>query len=513
MKKFFFLITVLTASALNCTAQVDTMVTVGQRADGTSLTILGTQFKNEIVGFSAEPQLNYVCLYQQEPENSSEQLYGIGRISVYNPQERSVLWVKAIPLNCLPTISTKSGILVFGNGTNRMLKVSDGTLLWMNSYSLTSVMDTLGIAIGHHSSTSDIFCAVNLADGKELYNVEMPHKFGCSGMTALHGSRQLAVTDNLYDVDIMNGDMRMLKLKTGIGGLKALITKPYEKSDSEDRHDKNGLNIVYDNLMPCDFSTITSLVSNVCRHDNAYFIADREHVTCTDSLLHPLWTAQLPSKLASHSQLAVHGERLDMLNMGYGLINGETLTPQGTPFMASFDRRTGTMRYLKKLSSVGPLIEESYGTKDGGIFLHSDTILAYCNFSDTSFTRRMKWNTERHGHIIKMVTDTMFVSKSLNNFVPFVSDDTTCSVISDNGNIYTLDKNLNIIAVHHRDEMYYVEATGKKFRVIGNNLYEWVVTPDGKMVAQLNNIKKVFATGNRLFVVTQDNAAALLLIQ
>lgn len=509
MNKNLSISLLLLATSL-CVHAQDTTIVIGQRAEGGDIQVNATHFNTNIYTFSATPDLNNVCLFFRESTKNGKYYKNIGKIGLYKTAERKLKWEKKINYQSKQAVCTNKGVLTSCGGSNEMLSLGDGHTLWENFSYLSKVIDSLNVVISYGDAFSSKMRAVNLDTGTDVWKVKFDHDYGCSSTMPLIHNRQLMVADNLYDMNLATGESRSCELKTGVTDVKAVVLRGLAALAGSVASLGISGGAYSTMFLPTGNNVIANLCSNICRSDTLYYIADHEKMLAVDTLMHPVWQTEIPDKMASASKLAIMGDRLGLLNMGYGLKNGRYPTEKGLPFIAAYDIKSGKQIFLKTLYEGKHIVNDAFAADDG-FFMFSDSIVSYLGIRDTTVAVQKDWDTAKQGKPGEFIVDAVYVNGTdAESFVPVCSNASQCALFSDNGHVYVMDKSLNIVSDYTADDVFFNVTRGDGFRLIANHLYRWIINDAGKAVAQMNPIRIAHAEGNSLLVLTKDNCVALI---
>lgn len=341
-----------------------------------------------------------------------------------------------------------------------------------------------------------------MAYGSELWNTKVSRKYGWSNFINISSSEILVVADNLYRINFSTGETIQYPLNAGQPDVARTL---FGQSFVADIGTSMSGRSSYFMPVMMNNKVFAVMTSNICQNDSVYYIADRDRVSCVDTLLNPKWTCDFPENVASHSELFVNGDRLYMLNMGYGLRNDSIQIKRGKPFLASYDIHTGKQIYLNMLSLKNDTIQGAVATNDA-FFILSDSSLVYQNVVDTTVSRQ-DWNMKKYGKLCKFVTDTVYAIDSIKgNFTPIYFDRTNCPVYSTNGHLYIVDKDLNIKADYPKSLIYKPYVSMKDYFCVNKGDDFWLINKLGLPVIHFNSgIRHSEFVGNKLALLTDKN--------
>ncbi len=413
-------------------------------------------------------------------------------------------WRKPINYQDEYAICMNSGVLLCG--VNNVFYTDNGELeQWRNGASLLVADDSLNLALGYKGIKSNKLCAYSLKDRSMLWKTKVNHEYGWNDAISTSLSRKLIVADNLYSINMLTGETCQYPLKVGKPDVGSMLLQGLVMVAAAGVGAAVAGGQCFYTPVIINNNVITGMASNICLNDSVYYIADRDKVSCVDTLLKPRWTSEIPHHLASHSILLVNDDRLYMLNMGYGLKNSSRRVKRGKPFLASYDIHTGKQIFMNMLSPKKDMIEGAIAAEDAFFMLFDDG-LAYQNVVDTTVSRH-RWDVDKYGKLYQFVTDTVYVINSMKgNFTPVYFDGANCPVYSDNGHLYIVDKDLNIKADYPDNLIYRPCIRMKDYYCVNKGYDFWVIHKIGLPITHFNTfVRHGEYIGNKLTLLTDNN--------
>jgi len=468
-------------------------------------------FDKSVFTFNFSGDKTNVCVSYRNRSKKGKSWKSQGMISLLNFKERRELWYRPINYKEESAICTNKGVIVckytVNQHYNTFYSKINGRRLWENSGSIIRTDESLKLFFGYRTPLSDQLCAFSIADGAELWNTKVCRKYGWNDQINISSSEKLVVADNLYRINFSTGETLQYPLNAGqpdtggnIVNVLAALTATFMSFTTA-----KILNSSFYYFYVPMLGGFAGMTSNICQNDSVYYIADRDRVSCVDTLLNPKWTCNFLDNVASHSELFVNGDRLYMLNMGYGLKNDSIQVKRGKPFLASYDIHTGKQIYMNMLSPKKDTIQGAIATKDA-FFIISDSALVYQNVVDTTVSRH-DWNVKKYGKLCKFVTDTVYAIDSIKgNFTPICFDGANCPVYSHNGHLYIVDKDFNIKADYPKNLIYTPYVSMKDYFCVNKGDDFWFIHKFGLPVIHFNTgIRHSEFLGNKLALLTDKN--------
>ena len=503
MRKVILFIVIVLSFGIDAVAQKDTVVVIGQKMDGTALSVPALHFDKSVFTFSISDDNNHVCISYRNLINKGKQWSFDGELSYIKLKERQELWRKPIDYRTARAISTDKGVLTYGD-SNIFYSDSGGVELWRNTSSLCGMDNSLNLIYGYTNSSPNNLCAYSLTDGSKLWSAKINGEYGWSDVISISPSQKLIIADNLYQLNLSTGALSQYPLH---------IIKPDTRGSFLEglAMAASGFGVVMGktpfNSIPImnNRNVIGGMVSNIYKKDSLYYIADCDKVSCIDTLFHQKWTSELPEGLASYSKLFIKGDVLYMVNFGYGLTHNSHQVKSGKPFFAAFDIHTGDQIYLNVLSSKKKMVKGFFRTDDAFYILLENEIV-YMNFADTTYST-LHWNIKKYGKLNQLITGDIFVIDSIKGiFTSIAFDGVNFPVYSSNRHVYVIDKKLKIKAVYPRDLIYLPNITMKDYAFVSKDQDLWLIDKLGLPVIHFNVLLRYSELyGNKLVLMTDNN--------
>lgn len=486
-------------------AQSETIV-VGKKSDGSDLTAQCHTFPQRVETFSMSKQGDYLCISFRETTQSGKYLKNKGEIGFYDTHSNRLLWKQPINFAKSRITCLADGVLVSGiNNKIALLNKEDGTQRWETDLFPVYVDDSLGLVLGYSSPTSGKLRAVSLKSGDELWANKLPHQYGWNEVLDIAPDKRLIVADALHRLDFTTGELLTFEGKPGAHDTKAALLQGLAMAAGAALGAAATGGMYYYSYVPIANNTITGLTSNILPHDSLYYWADRQQISCLDTDLNVVWQKEFPDVKASRSILFMQDDKLFMLNYGYGLREGRNPKKYGRPFIACYHPQTGEELFFNPLSVKKEMIEDALRT-DEALYMLFDDGMAYQELTD-SVVSIVPWDIRQHGSLKGILSGTWYAANDDKSaFQPLVPNDGHCLVYNEPGDIYEVDKELNIRATYSNKRIYAPSIHLKDYLCIGNGRDYWFIHEIGMPVAHLEtDFKKGQVIGNKLLLLTHRN--------
>lgn len=503
--KHFILFVFLCMACLTIHAQEENLLSVGEKMDGTDLKAECYTFPQRVETFSVDPSLEFLCLNFRETTKSGKYLKSKGEIGLYRIADKELMWKSPIDYLTTRVSCIKQGVLLTTAYETSLLDKATGTERWKNTFYPVYKDDSLNILIGYRAAYSNTLRAISLDYGIQFWETKIPHKFGWNQVYPLNGTKRLIVADDISELDLQTGAKVVCEVKTGVADTKMMLLQGLSAvAGAAAGAAITGGAYAY-SYVPTGNNVITGLVSNVWMADSCYYVADRENLMRLDSSLQPVWKSEFPGVKASHSVLFGRGDKLYMLNYGFGLRSGGGKVKSGRPFIAGYDCQSGNQLFFNQLSLKKDIVEDALIANDA-IYMLFDNGLSYQAFTD-SVVNITPWDVERYGKLLGILSDTIYVfNKERKDFMPLSFDGVNCPVLTDLGQIYVIDKDLQIRQEYSAEDIYLPDARLKDYLCVSKENDYWFIHKLGMPVAHLKmNVRRKVAIDNRLLVLTDQN--------
>lgn len=485
-------------------AQPET-VTVGKKIDGTDLKAQCYTFPQRIEAVSMSDKGDYLCISFRETTKSGKYLKNKGEIGFFDVKNRKLLWKQPIDYTRAYVSCLSEGVLITQiNNKVALLSRETGSKKWETDLFPIHVDESLGLILGYRSAASNKLSAVSLQYGNELWQQKVPHQYGWNEVFDMAENKRLIVADDLHKLDFVTGELQTFESKPGAHDTrKALLEGLAAVAMGVATGIGSGGYYSYYNI-PTGNNMITGLASNILLHDSLYYWADRERISCIDSTLNVVWQSEFPDVKGSQSQLFVQDGKLFMLSYGYGIRDG-VRRKYGRPFIACYDLNNGKEIFFNRLSVRKDIIEGAMVT-DRAAFMLFDDGMAYQELTD-SVVNVVPWDAKQYGKLETVLGGTLFVAnKDTTAFQLLSFDGEHCLVHNDKGNIYEVDKDLNIRHTFQPECIYAPVLQMKDYLCVGNGEDYWFIHETGMPVAHLQTeFWKGESTDNKLLLVSEKN--------
>lgn len=487
-----------------------TKVSVGLTIDSTAVMAESQSFGKRIHGVVVEPELDYILLKFRETTKNGKWLQNKGGIGAFSLKESRLLWTYPFDYSSSSVYCTKAGVIISNGSKINMLNPATGEECWNSKFYPVQFDDSTNVVLGYSSARSSKLSGYDLRTGEQLWTVKMPHdkNWGWNRVIREDSVNWLIVADNLNRLNISTGQVAVHEAKTGVTDVKSALLQGLAMAAGAAVGAMASGYAVYP-LGVVSPNVINRLHSNVVQDDSLYFFADRERLACLDSTMNQVWSYDFPSKTTAYSQLVCNDSTLYMFNLGFGFRDGRQRTKMGRPFIAAFDKRTGACKFMNMLSLKKDMVEDAVLNPDGTFMLFDDG-LAYKRELNDSTVTISPWDVKQYGKLRAIITDPVYSYYKLKNmFDVIATDGYHFPVITERGDIYMVDRELNISEHFPANTLYWpICMVGDKMCVYSPSSSSqdiWLVTLQGMPEIRLTiPLRNIGIAGGKLFLTNSE---------
>ena len=467
-------------------------------------------FGKRIHGVVVKQGLDYILLKFRETTKSGKWLQNKGEIGAYGLKESKLLWTHPFNYATSSVNCTKAGVIISNGSKVSMLDPVTGDECWNSKFYPVQFDDSTNVVLGYSGAKSRKLSGYDLRSGRQLWTVKMPHdkNWGWNHVIRDDSVHWLVVADNMNRLNISNGEVAVHEAKTGVTDVKGVILQSLAMAAGAAAGAMATGYAVYP-VGVVGPNVINRLHSNVIQDDSLYYFADRERLVCLDSTMSQVWSYDFPSKTSAYSHLVCNDSTLYMFNLGFGLKNGQQRTKMGRPFIAAFDKKTGDCLFMNMLSLKKDIVEDAVLNPDGAFMLFDDG-LAYKRELNDSTVTISTWDVKQYGKLSSIITEPVYSYYKLKNmFDVIASDGFYFPVMTERGDIYMVDRELNISERFPANTLYWpICMVGDRMCVYSTSSGAqdvWLVSLQGIPEIQLTiPVRGIGIAGGKLFLSNSE---------
>ena len=417
-------------------------------------------------------------------------------------------------------VPTSEGLLAYSGDIEVLDMQTLGQRWSQRSFKDTPFYVHNGVLLAFGRGATERLYGYSLATGEKLWKVKISHEGGVSDVFPMDDDHVLIVADDLVKLNIRTGESKKFEINnyvlngkmfaghilagvalgiaTGMatGGAGTLHYVPVAQRNTPQ---STPLCRMYG-----DPYSISYLSSNIVTDGNLYYLADRDCVRCFDSNLEVKWTAPYRDCHGTTSRLHLVGNTLRLVNFGIANYHGGDRTNSGTPFIASYDAKTGECLSFEPVGKKHAKVKMVRSCDDGAGFLFEDSckVIRYGAPNQVGMT----YSENLYKDYTFPYQDVYVFDQESRQFIPKL-----CNMF-----LLDKDKNLsklesgNIEMVHPRGAVYATEGlfADSLWVVKGGPNYSdcWLIREDGTPVYHvMEPVDYVEVTQDNLFLFSKSN--------
>jgi len=504
------LLLLLLLVCISSKADNENKLPIGLTIDSTAVMAESQSFGRRLDGVVIEPELDYILLKFRDTTKSGKWLQNKGEIGAFSIKESKLLWTYPINYYTSSAYCTKAGVIISNGNKVNMLDPVTGKECWNSKFYPVQFDDSTNVILGYSGARSSKLSGYDLKTGQQLWTVKMPHdkNWGWNNVIREDSVHWLIVADNLNRLNISTGEVCVHESKTGVADIKGAFLQGLAMATGAVVGAMATGYAVYP-IGAVKPNVINLLHSNVLLDDSLYYFADRERLVLLDNSMNQVWSYDFPSKTSAFSQLVCNDSTLYMFNLGFGLRDGRQRTKMGRPFIAAFDKRTGTRKFMNFLSLKKDMVEDAVLNPDGAFMLFDDG-LAYKRELNDSTVTTSPWDTKENGKLREIITKPVYSYYKLNNMFDIItSDGFYFPVITERGDIFMVDRELRIAERYPASTLYWpICMVGDRMCVYSETSDKqdvWLVSLQGMPEMQLTiPVRNIGIAGGKLFLSNSE---------
>lgn len=443
------LVSVFLLMSMGMYAQKDSVV-YAYDAEGKALKAVPLEFEKPIYSFCLSPDANTIAIKMCDVNKKGKwKLNDGGLLYVYSLLDnKSVIKQELSYMSAYTYLTNTSFLYRTGTLTRCYSLANPETLVWEERVDPILVNDSLNFIIGYKTQESMKLRGLEFSTGKVLWEKSVPcnKNWGWNEKRMLSDSLIVVANNNLDFLNPKTGDLHYIKAYNGyvdkgaifaaaLGGIAlGAFTGAF-----------TGFATTY--VPYVGPNVIAHTCSNIVYRDERLFFSDKRVLMCLDTAGNKIWNHTFKSDFAACAHLQMLGDKLCMINYGYGLKGGSAREVCGKPFISNFDISTGE---ITETQILDPAI---HGTLTGAF---SDTLYVFTN--------------------------------PVGKLTPIYPNSDRILVLTDKDKLLLLDKDLNVVDEYPFKNSYDVLARSGNLRLVGSpteNDKLWLVYADGTPIMHI----------------------------
>ena len=424
-----------------------------------------------------------------------------GRISLKTKAIRfdfdadQILWTRDVTLqyHSLNQIGSK---LIFDNGRKSFLLDNlSGDEVWKLKYKfiLSDSSDRIGVGYLHNPlpNAKEKIEGIDFASGTTLWERELSKDYNINNIIPLDRHRVLIASSGLHEVDLRSGEGWSYHAVTG--------TKDYKKATIG-----TGIGVAVGLLSGIYFGVsghdlIWQLNSNVVHDSLHIYFASMEKLVKLDKQGNILWEIDLDEDKMSSSFIFKSDNNLVMINRGIAMMNNRTVA-FGEPFIAAYDLANGDELYSNEVEKNESTYLSSVVNEANHIYATVDDRVEKFSISNGEKVKTQSFDQSEYGKPLRLMEGNFYLEK--NSIFSKVSDmpKRKLYIFTDSANILVLGPDLSIESQIEEDDLYYLQAKTREYKIISNGDHSIIINAKGDRITALKASGKTLIAGNKLFL-------------
>ena len=471
MKKFIilplFLLT-LTISAIAQTSYVKVLSNeqvVGRNLiTDREITALKYTFPVRIHEFETDSVNNRVTLQLRNLSRKGKFVDNEGKLVQFDLNTGKALWSRDVYFGSSFVQQFKSTLFINYLGKTTLIDNMQGTDLWKIKNGISEVNHTYGIGIGYRyrssSGYSDELRGIDLSSGKVVWERILGHKYGWNDLFYINDSIVVIASSGLHAVNLRTGrgwdyhaiagknDYTSMVAANAAGLALGLLTGAF--------------------VMTTGHDIVTGLVSNVILEDSSLYMATREEIVCLDKNTgKSAWRYPLPKDMGSNSSLFYDDDKLYLINYGFGYL-GYRKVKVGEPFLAVFDKATGTQEYVSLINTLKDPVS-GYEVIDDEIYLLSGNLISVYSINDGYKRDEKVIEPDSENSLEYFTGSNIFIERDGRIQSLFELWPGNLFIVNSAGNIHSVNSQLKVEETFLKEDLLFYHNNYSGYRLISKD--------------------------------------------
>ena len=183
-------------------------VTINQ----TSLNLIkqDIEFPDEAVGYLTDPEGKMIALDCIDPKTAKKK-HPKHVLKIYRLDDKKLMWSKDYKPSETQYQFLKQGIMEINNNNITFLNKKDGIKIWKKDINYIGMIGDTLIAMSNSGIN-----AFNVENCEKIWLCKMNSNYGVSYCRSIDSNWNYLISDDLYRINLLTGDMLKLKSKTGV---------------------------------------------------------------------------------------------------------------------------------------------------------------------------------------------------------------------------------------------------------------------------------------------------------
>lgn len=424
-----------------------------------------------------------------------------GNIFQYDLNNKKLLWTKKIVYQTSGLQQFSKTIIYTTANKSYCLDVNTGNELWelKNNIYYVDPIENIGVGYKFKSSMgySNELEGIDLETGNIVWKKELNREYGWNNLFFLDDSTMVVVAAGLHAININTGEGWDYNTVTG-------------KKDYTETIATNAVGVVAGLLtgafmMSTGHNLVRDLVSNVLVDSSYIYFASKEQLAKIDKQTGDInWKYPFLKDLPSKSSIVMNDSLIFMINKGFAYM-GNRQIDFGTPFIAAYDKTSGSQKYLSLINTKDdPIL--GYKILNNEIYLVFKNRMAKYAIDTGALLIEKDFTDESLGELKYFIGNQVFITNDQNDLESLPQSDTTkVFVYTSKSKTLSIDNLLNIIDTIEFEELSFHYLNSKNYKFISKDKKTLIIDDEGKRIAELNTSLNAFIVGETLYDRQDDS--------
>lgn len=333
--------------------------------------------------------------------------------------------------------------------------------------------------------------AINLIDGKMLWNAAVPSKYNWNSYVFNNDSVMLLAAGGLNAIDVRKGLLWRHELVTGFRSKAPLTFSSFNQLSL-----KKILNPI---ITTQEEGYITQACSNILRQDGKIYFAGIDKLICVSEDGQLQWERDLTDRPMSHNLLYDNGSSIVMINLGIAFYENNVVL-LGKPFVAAFSKQNGEIIFDKNIDPFMN-ISDVIQLKDLKILANRNRIIKVS--PELMVETMIDIDEVKYGKFLEFIDGSEYFVEKEGFFVPlnFINDN-VIYFKSDHGKVFGLNTNSVIEYEYHYTELYKYNCSLGKKKVISQKGRSLLISDNFELLHTFNSGDPMLVQGNKLYLAS-----------
>ena len=495
------------------------------------------ELPDEAVGYLTDPKGEMIALDCIDPKTTKKK-HPKHVLKVYRLDDKKLMWSKDYKPSENKFQFLKYGIMEISYNNNiTILNKKDGTKIWKKDINYIGMIGDTLIAMSNSGIN-----AFNVENCEKIWLCKMNTNYGVTYCRSIDNNWNYLISDNLYRINLLTGDILKLKSKTGVedpnsttgfiyfgfpggfwGGFIGGFFSSLANSMIQYKNSKHRFNVSTNEqqlfMMPSKM--ISGMHSNVVSKDGLNYYADYNSIMCFDDSLKLIYRTKANNiKISpknyiikeSKSELIVKNDTAYVVSLGSGIYPTKGKKFYDFPHITSYNIKDGKVLDRQRIAYDSVTIV-STNVNDTLIKMLLNNREESYRFADR-FVHYTNNDTSKVGHFVSYLTDNIcYVKNTDNSFSAIKSTEQYTPVLTTRGYIVNItEREPKIIAKKENTYFQVAQINNAYIYQGGKNDNELWYFYSGQANLIADDVKQVWQNNDKLEILTTAGKARILSI-